>query len=526
MSSKTAKQTVEFGDFQTPLPLAKSVCSLLLRADFEPASIIEPTCGQGTFLTAALEAFPDASIRGYEYNPAYAEAAHRTVSRFSQATVQKGDFFRVDWDAELSKLADPLLVLGNPPWVTNATVGSLGGSNLPEKSNLDGLRGIDAMTGRANFDISEWMLRENLRWLRGRRGAIAVLCKTSVARKVLVHAWSASLPIKSVTIYRLDAHREFGVSVDACLLFVCLAPGAQTRECAVYDALNAPRPSSSFGMRDGRLVSDLETYGRLHSLSSDGLTGWRSGVKHDCSRVFEFSVKNGELVNGLGEVVSLETDVVFPLLKSSDVASRRPPRKYLIVPHRSMDESSHELRRRAPRAWQYLTAHERTLEARASAVYKKRPKFSIFGIGPYSFAPWKVAISGLYKNLRFTKIGLIDGQPILLDDTCYFFPCDSEEECLSLYQLVSSPLALEFWSSLVFWDSKRPITAKLLNLLDLASLAKKMGAWNPTTRRIAERQMTAYSAGSHQPMLFRESSSQYGLTERVFNSLVNDKNKK
>ncbi|MCY4386336.1 MAG: hypothetical protein OXC18_04440 [Desulfurellaceae bacterium] len=275
-----------------------------------------------------------------------------------------------------------------------------------------------------------------------------------------------------------------------------------------------------------RLVSDLETYKRLQSLSSDGLTGWRSGVKHDCSRVFEFSVKDGELTNGLGEVVSLETDVVFPLLKSSDVAGHRPPRKYLLVPHRSMEESSLELRSHAPRAWQYLTAHERTLEARASAVYKKRPKFSIFGVGPYSFAPWKVAISGLYKNLRFTKIGPINGQPILLDDTCYFFPCDSEEECLSLYELVSSPLALEFWSSLVFWDSKRPITAKLLNLLDLACLAKKTGAWTPTTRRIAERQMTPYTTGSHQPMLFRESSSRYGLTEKVFNPLANDKNKK
>ena len=523
MSPKAAKQTVEFGDFQTPPHLAKSVCSLLLRTGFAPSSIIEPTCGQGAFLAAALEAFPDATIRGYEYNPAYAEAAHRAVSRFSQATIQKGDFFRIDWDAELSKLSEPWLVLGNPPWVTNATVGSLGGSNLPEKSNRDGLRGIDALTGRANFDISEWMLRENLRWLKGRRGAIAVLCKTSVARKVLVHVWSVDFPLKSATIYRLDAQREFGVSVDACLLFVCLVPGAQTHECAVYDTLNASRPSSSFGMRDNRLVSDLETYGRLHSLSSDGLSGWRSGVKHDCSRVFEFSVKDGELVNGLGEAVSLETDVVFPLLKSSDVAGHRPPRKYLLVPHRSMDESSHELRSRAPRAWQYLTSHELTLEARASSVYKKRPKFSIFGIGPYSFAPWKVAISGLYKSLRFTKIGPIDGQPVLLDDTCYFFPCDSEEECLSLYKLVSSPLALDFWSSLIFWDSKRPITAKLLNLLDLASLAKKMNAWTPTTRRIAERQMTAYSTGSRQPMLFRESSSRYGLTEEVRDPLANDK---
>ena len=512
MRSKPAKQTVEFGDFQTPLPLAQTVCNVLLCAGFKPSSVIEPTCGQGTFLAAALETFPAATLRGYEYNPAYAEAAQRRVAQFSQATIQKGDFFQVDWDAELSQLAEPLLILGNPPWVTNAAVGSLGGSNLPEKSNIDGLRGIDALTGRANFDISEWMLRENLRWLRERRGAIAVLCKTSVARKVLVHAWSASFPVESATMYRLDAHREFGVSVDACLLFVCLAPGSQTRECRVYDTLNSPRPSSRFGMKDSCLVSDLEAYGRLHTLSSDGLTGWRSGVKHDCSRIFEFSIKNGELLNGLGETVALEADVVFPVLKSSDVASHRPPRKYLLVPHRSMAESSHELRRRAPRAWQYLTSHERTLKARASSVYKKRPTFSIFGIGPYSFAPWKVAISGLYKSLGFTKIGPLDGQPILLDDTCYFFPCDSEEECLCLYELVSAPLALEFWSSLIFWDSKRPITAKLLNLLNLAKLAKKLDAWTPTARRIAQRQMTAYSTGSHQPMLFRESSSQYGLT--------------
>ena len=35
--------------------------------------------------------------------------------------------------------------------------------------------------------------------------------------------------------------------------------------------------------------------------------------------------------------------------------------------------------------------------------------------------------------------------------------------------------------------------------------------------------MTAYSAGSHQPMLFRESSSQYGSTEKGRDPLANDK---
>jgi hypothetical protein len=458
------------------MQLARRVCDLLSRVGVAPASIIEPTCGEGAFLSAAIEAFPEAAIHGFECNPSYAESARALVAGRPRAFVQCGDFFELDWDAELEAISEPLLVLGNPPWVTSATVGALGGGNLPKKSNVDGLRGVEALTGHANFDISEWMLRENLRWLEGRRGAIAVLCKTSVARRVLAYAWSAGLSIDSASIHRLDASRDFGVSVDACLLLVRIEPGAESPECDVYDSLEAPKASSRFGMRSGRLVSDLRSHERLSSLSADGFVGWRSGLKHDCSRVFELLPEGDRLVNGLGEAVSLEPRVLFPLLKSSDVARGRGPRRLVLVPHRAMDGSPEELRESAPSAWRYLNSHAALLDARGSSIYKKRPRFSIFGIGPYSFAPWKVAISGLYKHLTFAKVGPIDGRPVLLDDTCYFFPCDSKQQCQRLYELVSSKPAIDFWSSLVFWDSKRPITSKLLNALDLAALQSRQAS--------------------------------------------------
>ena len=137
-----------------------------------------------------------------------------------------------------------------------------------------------------------------------------------------------------------------------------------------------------------------------------------------------------------------------------------------------------DLERRAPKAWRYLLAHRQALEQRRSSIYRKRPPFSTFGIGPYSFSPWKVAVAGLYKTLRFVKVGALDGKPVLLDDTCYFLPCDSEADCDLLVELLSSPTAIQFYSSLVFWDAKRPITAKLLNQLDLTTLAKRLGKWN------------------------------------------------
>ncbi len=473
MNTKHTKQRVEFGDFQTPPSLAREVCALLADTDLSPSSILEPTCGKGSFLDAAIRAFPDAiSARGFDYNPDHVQVAQTMLANHPNARVECGDFFSVDWESVLCKLPDPILVVGNPPWVTNATVGSLGGANLPQKTNADGLRGIEAITGRSNFDISEWMLRKTMGWLEGRIGVMAVLCKTSVARKVLHFSWSENAQIESAKVYRINAIEEFGASVDACLLIVRFNPGSRSVECDVYETLHAAIPSTRFGMWKNRIVADVEAFDRLSSLCSDGLVGWRSGVKHDCSRVFEISRKQNTLVNGLGEQVSIEADVVYPLLKSSDVVHGRGPRKYLFLPQRSMAESPLDLEHSAPLAWKYLLSNSDMLNNRRSSIYRKRPPFSIFGIGPYSLTAWKVAISGLYKELRFSKIGPHDGQPIVFDDTCYLFPCDSEEECDVLYELVTSSAATDFWLSLVFWDSKRPITAKLLNLLDLAALAK------------------------------------------------------
>ena len=490
MNEVNARNKVEFGDFQTPLPLAKSICALIHRTGFKPSSIVEPTCGQGNFLRASIEIFPDARIVGYEYDPVYSDIALNAVSRSPRATVRCGNFFLIDWDSELDKVNDSLLILGNPPWVTNSVLGSLDGRNIPKKSNVDGLRGIDAITGKANFDISEWMIRENLRWFDRRRGAIAVLCKTSVARRVLAYAWATHAPIESASIYHFDAAREFGASVDACLLHLRLEPGAETDSCDVYDSLSSLSPSSRLGIRHSTLLSSLDTAAtrRVEELHSHSQSGWRSGVKHDCRAVFELSLRDGRLVNGLGETVSIESEtVVFPLLKGSDLANQRRPHRYILLPNRSIDESPSDLQTRAPLTWQYLQSHESLLNARGSVIYKKRPKFSVFGIGPYSFTPWKVAISGLYKSLRFSKVGPVDGKPVLLDDTCYFFPCDSEEECDLLYQVVTSPDAIEFWSSLVFWDSKRPITAKLLNQLDLVKLSEQMDLPIPLTWSVRKR---------------------------------------
>lgn len=467
----------EFGDFQTPGPLAIDCCRYLANAKLQPASIVEPTCGKGSFLAAALQAFPQASAAlGFEINPVYVAECSRAVAGYPQCQVNVADFFQTDWPTILAELPEPILVIGNPPWVTNAALGSLGSSNLPEKSNFQGLKGFDAMTGKSNFDISEWMLLHLLDKLDGRDATLAMLCKTVVARKALQHAWKHCRQIGRAEIHRIDAASQFNAAVDACLLCCYMQPGKRTTDCQTFDALNDASKQQTFGYHDERLVADIETYSRWRHLLGESSYRWRSGVKHDCSKVIELTETNGGLQNGFGEIVDIEEDYLFPMFKSSELANGRTsqPRRWMIVTQTEIGQDTAFIKTTAPKTWQYLLDYATQLDKRGSSIYRKRPRFSVFGVGGYAFTPWKVAISGFYKSLNFARIGPYQGKPVVLDDTGYLLACESREEMDFLYDLLTSKPAQDFYSSLIFWDAKRPITTDLLAALSLDKLATEL----------------------------------------------------
>src|SRR5438105_1443457 len=70
------RHKIEYGDFQTPPALADEVCSLLHRLDVCPRTIIEPACGEGSFLEAAARVFgTKAEYFGFDINPDYIATA-------------------------------------------------------------------------------------------------------------------------------------------------------------------------------------------------------------------------------------------------------------------------------------------------------------------------------------------------------------------------------------------------------------------------------------------------------------------
>lgn len=470
---------IEFGDFQTPLELAREICALLRREGVEPSVVIEPTCGLGAFLVAASEAFPAARICGFEINAEYLGTARQSLKNAGAANrfdLRVQDFFAHDWDDELRALPGSLLLLGNLPWVTNATVARLNGGNVPVKENFQRFRGIEARTGKSNFDISEWMLIRLVRSLRGRPATIAMLCKTGTARKLLRYAWQNDGRIANASIFRIDAKKHFNASVDACLL-VARTGSNGAMEAAVYESLQARKPSTNVGMAGQDLVADIRTYRRLKHLEGLCPYQWRSGVKHDCASIMELRQNpDGTFSNRLGEAVSLEPDYVYPLLKCTDLSKGiAQPTRFVLVTQKRVGEDTNVIARRAPRAWHYLNAHAKQFQARKSSVYNDRVPFALFGIGDYAFAPWKVAVSGLHHHPRFVLVGPRADRPVLFDDTCYFLSFTEEKEARIIADILNTPHCLDFMESLMFSDSKRPVTVELLRRLNLSAIAQDAG---------------------------------------------------
>ena len=257
-----ADKSKEFGDFQTPQALANQICTLLVKRGAGADVVVEPTCGLGSFLVAAAEAFPQAQLLGWDINPEYVQGARAGLHQAgagARSTVQLQDFFGHDWETELSSISGDLLILGNLPWVTNATVSSLNGSNLPPKQNFQGFRGIEARTGKSNFDISEWMLIQLVKALRGRTATIAMLCKTAIARKLLRFAWQNDGQIAAASLHRIDAKKHFGAAVDACLFLVRTGETGPV-EAPVFHDLLANTPTTTLGLAGQDLVADIATY--------------------------------------------------------------------------------------------------------------------------------------------------------------------------------------------------------------------------------------------------------------------------
>jgi hypothetical protein len=470
----------EYGDFQTNMQLAKKACVLLKEKRIEPKVIIEPTCGKGAFIIAALEIFPKVEkIIGIEiFKPYVWQTKFSIVEHFLNHKVDSKpniilyhkNIFEFNFDS--LNINEDVLVLGNPPWVTNAMLSTLESNNLPTKSNFKQHTGLDALTGKGNFDIGESILLMLIKVFHQRKGNMAFLVKNAVIKNIVQDQKQNQYQLSHLEKHKIDAQKEFQVAVDAALFY---AQFGDIKEdfCQEFD-FYTQKKNVSFGWLHKKFVSNIETYAASASIDGVCPFEWRQGMKHDCSKIMELERQNDFFTNGKGESFELEQGLIYGLLKSSDLKQSVicNTRKYSIVTQKKIGQETNSIANRYPKTWAYLMRHKPDFDNRKSIIYKGKPPFSIFGIGDYSFAPYKVAISGFYKTTHFSLILPQNKRPILLDDTCYFIGFDKMEYALITQAILNSKRVQDFLESIIFWDSKRAITKDILSRIDLKNITQ------------------------------------------------------
>lgn len=478
----TTKDRAEYGDFQTNNDLTEKIVSSLKNRDINPQVIIEPTCGKGNFIIAALNGFNNIEkIFGIEiYEPYIWQSKFSILLFFIQNPEKKKpeiqiiqhNIFDFDFSDIKKQVSDKnLLILGNPPWVTSAKLSIYDSKNTPLKNNYKHQKGLDAITGKGNFDIAEYITVKLIHTFGDYNGHLAFLVKNSVIKSILFEQKKAKLPISNIEKQNIDSRKEFNVAVEASLLFFRFNRDYDIT-CEEFNFYTAKK-KNKFGWKNGKFLSNIVN-DKISSIDGRCPFEWRQGIKHDCSKVMELEqTDETHFYNKLGESIELEKDLIYSVLKSSDLKQTIAPkaRKYTIITQKTVGQSTDYIKN-YPLTYNYLQTHSDYFNSRKSSIYKGKPNFSIFGIGNYSFKPYKIAISGLYKTFHFTLIEPQDGKPVMLDDTCYFIGFDTKQDAEIIWNLLNSDVTKKFLESITFTDEKRMITKDNLMRIDLEKIGE------------------------------------------------------
>jgi hypothetical protein len=492
------------GDFQTPVELARQVWSTVNVSDFD--TIIEPTFGLGAFLKTLPPT--KAKVIGWEIEPSYFEQ----VKSNSHLLYLK-DVFTVKQEDTLTNFASRVLVIGNPPWITNSEQSSLGGLNTGTKRNLKSLSGLDALTGKANYDISEAIILHFVSLLKECEFVqFALLGKFKVLRN-LVEFIGSMLHVGNFEFHRIDSKKHFNAAVDSGLIKFQLGSTVPTSPvCTVYANISGP-PINKIAIINKQFVYDADLYQKTSFLENRGVKHyvWRQGIKHDVRDVMELIETERGVENRLGEVVDVEPEILYRLYKSSDIFHGRESRFLIPMYQRDLKDNLEDLDTRYPKLYAYLLKHKDKFRARKSSIYRNRNIYSVFGIGTYTHLPFKIIIGGMYSEPRFQ---LIEPSPRLAmpDDTGYMLATESHEEAIYLLALLTLCSAKNFLLSISHSGDKRRFSKEVLGRLlippmkevSIELLRNLVESWN-TNRSFLREHQTALEEWlkTYQPVMVK-----------------------
>jgi hypothetical protein len=155
-------------------------------------------------------------------------------------------------------------------------------------------------------------------------------------------------------------------------------------------------------------------------------------------------------------VEAVEPDLLYPLLRGRDVQrwKAEPSACILMVqdPEKRRGYSEEWLQENYPRTYGYLKRFEEVLRKRAAfkryftrkdknnRIVETGPFYSMFNVGPYTFAPWKVVWLGFgATEMKAAVVGSVGGKSVMTNQAMHpFVSLDKEDEAHYLCACLNS----------------------------------------------------------------------------------------
>jgi len=393
-------------------------------------------------------------------------------------------------------------VVGNPPWIKWEFLASdyrkkLGVLYL-DIYKLYSYRGMRAGMGFAHDDISIVFTYVAMDKYLSDSGKLGFLLKQTLYRgiagkefrKFYIEKGKQKIPVKVLKVHDLLELHPFKKS------------GSETSAIVIQKNIANTYPVQyvKWQMSDGHKISEIQDTSKLKDVLSittrtildaypDPVSGdptdvWitvpkgkkptapsvvmnpyevRHGVVNDLNSVFFINI-NRKQANGnlyisnrfdLGRkkvrplILEIEADLVFPVVKPRHIKRWSiNGYYYMIVPQKKYGEHNESvLRQKYPLTFGYLHSFKKGLLGRSSRWFKGDiPFYSLFGIGPYTYKPYKIVWSAIgYLPAFAVASGVNDkfiGKKIIIpDNTIGYIPIDSEKEAHFVCALLNSSLA-------------------------------------------------------------------------------------
>jgi hypothetical protein len=450
-------------------PLAWAIWLIEQSGAFEAwlqgACVLDPTCGHGSFLEAFLSL---ARQRGQRIRPADVPRLYGIEMVGADKAVFLARIWRnygVHFPEENFTLSDFIvgpsrrrfdLLVGNPPWANFADLPA----ELKQRWSAHFIRhGLvksrrDVLLGKSRADVASLVVKKAIDEALCDGGRAAFFVPMSMFFNSGANDRFRPYP-GSDHSYRVLRLWDFGSER--------IFEGVATRYGAALFEKRSPQawPVETFAYADHQ-------WRRAFSTASDRQSGcwqrhgkpfpagWgdrsprieihaaqkpRQGINTcGANEVFIFTRESdGRFRNGRGEIVELESELMHPLMhvelfKWND--SRLAESKWILVPHDTGDGRPLDAAALAsfPRSRAWLAANRHKLTSRKGTMIRERIArglwWSLLGVGPYSFSPWKVAWGALGKR-RFRPV-VLEGRWQGNQALHAFCPCASKADAMNL----------------------------------------------------------------------------------------------